>query len=273
MQLNKLWAMIAGLPGARTLWRKWPIGSIQTRVAYDVSTHAPYGFGVLSSAQLAKNLGLSGISVAEFGVAGGRGLLALEQISKEVSQALGIRIDVFGFDSGSGMPEAVDYRDLPHAWSKDFYQMDIKSLKDRLTTAQLVIGDVADTVPAWTARTDRPPIGFIAFDLDYYSSTVKALRVFGGQAEGRLPRVFCYFDDIIGPANACHNEFVGELLAIREFNDRSTEHKLCPIHLLRHLRPIPASWNDQMYVMHDFTHPLYCVNVDARKGLTMQQGL
>ena len=80
MQFNRLWAMLAAFPGARALWRRWPVGSIETRVAYDVSSHAPYAFGVLSAARLAKALGLPGISVVEFGVAGGRGLIALERM-------------------------------------------------------------------------------------------------------------------------------------------------------------------------------------------------
>ena len=37
--------------------------------------------------------------------------------------------------------------------------------------------------------------------------------------------------------------------------------KLCPIHMLRHTLPHPSAWHDQMYVLHDFHHPLYCINV------------
>ena len=118
-----------------------------------------------------------------------------------------------------------------------------------------------------------PPIGFISFDLDYYSSSISAFRVFDGPAQRRLPRVFCYFDDIIWPPHACHNEYVGELLAIREFNEVHNERKLCPIHLLRHMRLIPAPWNDQMYVMHDFAHPLYCVNLTPKGDAHTQQPL
>ncbi len=273
MPLIKLLANVVEATGVRALWRRWPVGSVETRIAFDVSTHAAYAFGVYSAAQLAKSLGLAAISVAEFGVAGGRGLLALERISREISQALAIRIDVFGFDSGSGMPEAADYRDLPHVWAKGFYTMDVDALKPRLTNAQLIIGDVAQTSSAWAARPGIAPIGFIAFDLDYYSSTVSALRVFDAPEQSRLPRVFCYFDDIIWPTYACHNEFVGELLAIREFNAANFHRKLCPFHLLRHMRLIPAGWNDQIYVLHDFAHPLYCVNITQKNNLPTQQSL
>jgi hypothetical protein len=42
------------------------------------------------------------------------------------------------------------------------------------------------------------PIGFIAFDLDYYSSTMSALKVLDAEYKYLLPRVACYFDDIVG---------------------------------------------------------------------------
>jgi hypothetical protein len=171
------------------------------------------------------------------------------------------------------MPEASDYRDLPHVWAKGFYQMDVAALQQQLTSAQLLIGDVAQTVPEWLARKDTLPLGFIAFDLDYYSSTVHAFRIFDGAADNHLPRVFCYFDDIIYPAHACHNEFVGELLAIKEFNAAHEHRKIAPIHLLRHMRLIPAPWNEQMYVMHDFGHPLYCVNITPKNISHTQQPL
>jgi len=76
-----------------------------------------------------------------------------------------------------------------------------------------------------------------------------------------LPRVYCYFDDVFWPEHACHNEYVGELAAIREFNEEHEHQKICPIHLLRHTRVHPAAWNEQMYVHHDFGHPLYTKNV------------
>jgi len=258
------------LPGVRSLWLKWPIGSVPTRLSLDIWARPHYAFGVYSAAQLAKSLGLPGISVAEFGVAGGSGLLALEKIAREISQALSYRIDVFGFDMGTGMPEASDYRDLPHVWAKGYYKMDVEGLQARLTAAHLILGDVAQTVPQWISRADLMPIGFVGFDLDYYSSTVQAFRIFDGSATTRLPRVFCYFDDMIWPERAVHNEFVGELLAIREFNEAHQDRKLSPIHLLRHTRLNPAPWNDQMYAMHDFDHPLYCVNITPKDDVHTQ---
>jgi len=43
---------------------------------------------------LASRLGLPELSVIEFGVAGGRGLVALEQLAAEIGPAVGVRIAV-----------------------------------------------------------------------------------------------------------------------------------------------------------------------------------
>ena len=203
-------------------------------------------------------------SVWSNSVAGGRGLLALESIATEVSRALGVKIAVYGFDSGSGMPAPMDYRDLPYGWGEGFYQMDQAALKASLKYATLILGDVASTVPAFLETPDLAPIGFVAFDLDYYSSTKVALQLFEDEPESRLPRVYCYFDDIRWPEIACHNEYVGELCAIREFNCEHTYMKISPIHMFSHTRPHPAPWNEQMYVLHDFQHLLYCVNITPK---------
>src|SRR5690349_6066954 len=53
-----------------------------------------YAWGVLQAAVLAKSLDHSRISVIEFGVAGGNGLVALEKISEVVSAHYAVHIDV-----------------------------------------------------------------------------------------------------------------------------------------------------------------------------------
>jgi hypothetical protein len=235
-------------------------------VLLGVGAKPMYTFGVYWAASLAKLLGIAGISVIEFGVAGGQGLLALENSAEEVEQHFGVAIDVFGFDTGRGMPAPTDYRDLPYVWGKGFYTMDVERLQARLKKARLILGDVEETLPAFLPEV-KHSIGFVSFDLDYYSSTKKAFRVWDGSPATRLPRVICYFDDIFWPMRAYHNEYLGELCAIREYNLDHSEMKLCPIHMLRHTQARPSAWHDQMYVLHDFHHPLYCVNTtppDAR---------
>lgn len=260
---QKVLDLVTGIPGVRGLWNRFPIGSVDTRVRYGIFSRPHYAYGMYSAALLARNLNIRGISVIEFGVAGGRGLLALESLALTVADYVGVRIEVAGFDSGVGMPAPVDYRDLPHVWGSGFYSMDEPKLRARLEPqTALILGDVKETVPLWLSDRARPPLGFVAFDLDYYSSTVAAFRVFEEENVNiRLPRVYCYFDDIIWPERACHNEYTGELCAIREFNEKHKYKKICPIHRLARMRVRDEIWSDQIYVLHDFRHPLYCTNV------------
>ena len=260
MNTDRILRLLTQLPGAKSLWCKYPFGSVDLRVRFGVWERPHYAYGCYHAADLARRLGLKGITVIEMGVAGGRGLLALERIAGAIAAHAGIDIDVVGFDSGDGMPAPVDYRDLPYVWNAGFYKMDQQQLKARLAKAQLCLGDISRTIPEYLTRC-RYPIGFVAFDLDYYSSTRTAFGLFdsaGGACH--LPRVYCYFDDIFWPEYACHNEYIGELLAIREFNE-SGDKKICQLNLLRHMRVHPAPWNDQIFVMHDFKHPLYCTNL------------
>lgn len=268
---DRLLARLTQIPGLQTLWNWFPVGSVTTRVRYGIFDRPHYAYGVYSAADLAKRLGLNAIQVIEFGVAGGRGLIALERIASAVERELDIQISVSGFDSGEGMPSPLDYRDLPHVWDKGFYAMDVQSLQARLRpSTELVLGDVKTSLNSWTPKA---MVGFVAFDLDYYSSTKYAFTLFDRGSEAVLPRVYCYFDDIIWPEHALHNEWVGELCAIKEFNEDHPDRKLCPIHELHHIRAHPAPWNQQMYIMHDFRHPLYGKNITARGARYNQRPL
>ena len=160
------------------LWNRFPIGSVQTRVNYGIFPYPHYAYGVYWSSVLAARLKIPRITVIEMGVAGGRGLVALERASIQIEKALGIRIDVVGFDSGEGMPAPLDYRDLPHMWGEGFYKMEPDKLRARLSRADLVLGAVRDSIPNWLQQKQQSPIGFVSFDLDYYSSTKTALADF-----------------------------------------------------------------------------------------------
>lgn len=266
---DRILTRLTRIPGVRTLWNRVPLGPVDLRVRFGVFSRPHYAYGVYHAADLAKRLGLPSISVIELGVAGGRGLLALESIAEVIGDDLGVAIHVAGFDTGHGMPHPVDYRDLPHVWGTGFYAMDEEKLRARLSPkTELVIGDVADMVGRWTTPA---PIGFVAFDLDYYSSTKAALSLFEPAEERpHLPRVYCYFDDTIEPERACHNEYTGELCAIREFNETHSSLKVCPIHMLHHTLPHRDPWSDAMYVLHDFHHPLYCKNITTRDEASTQ---
>ncbi len=268
MFIDRVLARVVRVPGVKWLWERCPVGSVATRVKFDICQRPNYAYGIYAAATLAKALRLRRLSVVEFGVAGGRGLLEMENIAQQVGAFTDISIGVFGFDSGEGMPDPVDYRDLPHVWAKGYYKMDRERLMAKLKTARLLLGDLEVTVQSFLDNPAIDPVGFVAFDLDYYSSTKKAFRLFSGASASRLPRVYCYFDDIIWPEIATHNPYVGELCAICEFNLEHSDKKICELHKLRNLRLYPAGWNDQIYV-HDFHHPLYCENIGTVRDTNM----
>lgn len=253
---------VTRLPYVRGLWKRFPIGSLDLRMKWGIlPEYPPYAYGVFFAAQLAASLGVPRISALELGVAGGRGLLALESIAAQVERHFGVGIDVVGFDTGLGMPEGNDYRDMLHVWRGGFYRMDVNALRRRLSRATLVLGDIGETAVPWLNSQGTAPIGFVAFDLDYYHSTKKAFALFEGAQETHLPRVHCYFDDIAGPEFACMNDFVGELLAIDEFNAEHRNRKICQIRNLRCARQRDEPWYPQIYAFHDFEHPQYTTNV------------
>jgi hypothetical protein len=240
----------------RAIRKRWP-GTFEQRLAWDALDRPHYAYGTYHAALQAHALGLSSLSVLEMGVAGGNGLVTLERIAETVEEVTGVTIAVYGFDAAVGMPPPVDYRDLPYVWHQGLFEMDRDALLRRLRRAHVIIGDVAETVGRFVASDTFPPIGFVASDLDYYSSTVAALALLDAPGASRLPRVYCYFDDVIGDDRELHHRYAGELLAIDEFNDAHPTKKVAPIHGLAHKRRFPAAWNDQLYVCHDFAHPLY----------------
>jgi hypothetical protein len=238
-------------------WRRWPVGSFDLRCDFDIFSRPQYAYGVQQGARLAQKLGIPAISAIEFGVAGGRGLVALEEIAQLASEATGVRVDVYGFDLAVGLPEASDYRDLSYTWRKGFFEMDVAALEARLSRARLVLGDIRETLPTFVSTHDPAPIGFVSIDLDYYTSTAAALRLFELPDENLLPRILCWFDDLVGEDHVLQNECVGELLAIEEFNAAHACTKVLPINGLVVKRPVPASWNQSMYAMHRFDHARY----------------
>ncbi len=212
-----------------------------------------YAFGLLRAALEARSLGYSSVTAIEFGVAGGNGLLALEEYAVQVTREAGIEVNVVGFDTGQGLPAPVDYRDLPHLWAEGDFDMNVEQLKRRLKSAQLVLGLVSETVSEFLTTHDvKSPIGFVSFDLDLWSSTVHAFDIFRSNAEHCLPRTWCYFDDIIGTT-----EDVGELLAIKEFNEESHGRKIRHPYMLRANVPLQPTWAEQMFQTHFFDHSRY----------------
>jgi hypothetical protein len=97
----------------------------------------------------------------------------------------------------------------------------------------------------------------VLFDLDYYSSTADSFALFKNAPETRLPRVYCYFDDIASGGLRANNINVGVLRAIEEFNETDPARQIAKVSGLSTSRRIPSSWNDQVFVFHDFKHSKY----------------
>jgi hypothetical protein len=231
-------------------------GSFRARESFELINRPHYAWGVLDAADSAAKAGLPGVLALEFGVAAGAGLLNMAGIAERVSKVTGVDVRVVGFDTGRGMPPPVDYRDHPDDYFTGDFEMDVDRLRAALPgRASLVIGDIADTVRAFVAAVDpRCPIGFVALDVDYWSSTVAALTIFEHSEPQRyLPRTPLYLDDI---TFANHNRWCGELLAVEEFNERNEWRKIERYRFLAHERLFRRSmWIDQIYNLHVLDHP------------------
>ena len=218
-----------------------------------------YAWGVAMAAAQAKALGHGDVSVLEFGVAGGRGLLAMQDIAAEISRRFQVRVHVAGFDTGTGLPAVGDPRDLPQLYSGGNYAMEQQALQEKLdhATTSLVIGPIRETLGRFLA-TAPAVIGFVSVDVDLYSSTVDALSVFRGTAAIThcLPRVVVYLDDSMG---LTFGDLTGERLAVAEYNAQSAPHRgIFPVYGLRYHIGWPhsrAQWPDMMYWAHFLDHP------------------
>jgi hypothetical protein len=232
---------------------------LETKIALDLYPRPNYAYGVYRAATQSRALGIPAVTALELGVGRGEGLLALEAVAEDVEAYTRVRIGTFGFDLGEGLPAPRDYRDLPYLYEPGYYRMDPALLRARLRRSELVLGDVAETLPAFLGHA-TPPIGFVAFDLDYYTSTAAALQIFAGNCEHFLPRVLCYFDDIANE-QALQTEHTGALLAVSEFNAQHPRIQIDRITGFEYSRVIRDVWNIKMYVCHFFDHPLYNTHI------------
>lgn len=230
-------------------------GSVRQKIAYDLIPRHPYAFCIQAAADVARKYGIPKLTLLEFGVASGGGLLNLCMIAAKVTRETGVAFEIVGFDSGTGMPPPRDYRDHPEKYfTGDFPVVDKDLLLARLpANARIIYGDIETTLPTFKEQTSAP-IGFISIDVDYYWSSRQALEVLRFEPHQYLPQVYAYFDDV---QDIDDNEFCGELYAIKEFNaDISHPYRrLAPANFLNELRIFKrAVWHKQIYLAHIFDH-------------------
>ena len=255
----------------KKLIRNLPFIKSKTLVTLNATERPHYAYCIYNAAILAKKLGYKSFSIIEFGVAGGNGIYFLEKFCKKVKLELNIEIEIYGFDLKDGLSNPKGYKDLAYWFHSGFYSMNEPKLKNILNNAKLILGDVKDTVKKFFSDYNPAPIGVILNDLDYYSSTRDSFDIFNDLDSKYLPRIFCYFDDIIGTENEMYNIFTGELLAIDEFNKKNESKKIALNQNL--VAKSNESWRYQIYYYHNFTHPKYNTFIHENEQINLNKQL
>lgn len=230
-------------------------GGLRAKTAFDLLVRQQHAYGLLKAADEARGRGIGRLTVVELGVAAGAGLLNLCALSARVTEETGVGFHVVGFDTGRGMPPPTDYRDHPELYKEGWFPMDQEALKRALpANAEVRLGPLRETIEPFVEEMDASaPLGFATLDVDFYSSSKDALRLFEGRPDAYLPYVTVYVDDL---ALATHTPYAGELLAIREFNQEHELRKLDRDWNLRHTRVFKhTEWLAHMFKLQVLDHP------------------
>lgn len=243
-------------------------GNLRQKISFDLIIRQQHAYALLDLADHAKSLGYKKATVIEFGVAAGAGLLNLQKLAQQVTKSTGISFNLYGFDTGTGMPQPQSYKDHPELYQTGDFPMDFSLLSSKLEKdTKLILGPLSETIRTFSLNDfTAAPIGFISVDVDYYSSTVDALKVLELRPENFLPRVIVYLDDLEDPS---HNSYCGQQAAIAEF---TTQHPLRPIEkhpFFRSYRIFKnARWIDHIYHCHILDHKIRNL-LDSGRGKTI----
>lgn len=230
-------------------------GSLRTKIEFDLVLRQYHAYALLEAADLAKRHNKSEVTVIEFGVANGAGLSNIQEISKRITKSTGISFKIFGFDTGAGMPPPISYKDHPDLYREGDFPMDFNKLQESLDdNTKLIIGKIEETLPIFMKNNfEDSPIAFISIDVDYYSSTVEALKILEMSMDKYLPRVLIYLDDL---QDKSHNSWCGELAAVTEFSSSHEYRKIERHTFLRGYRIFKnARWIDHIFTAHILDHP------------------
>ena len=83
-------------------------GSYRKKIDFDLIIRQQYAYSILKAADYAKEMAIKTISLIEFGVASGAGLINMAKIAEMIGKETGINFKIYGFDTGKGMPPAID---------------------------------------------------------------------------------------------------------------------------------------------------------------------
>jgi len=228
----------------------WLFGSYRMKCDFDLILRPQHAFSLYKAADLATRENKKKVTVIEFGVASGAGLCNIQNIAKKITKDTGIEFDIYGFDTGEGMPLPKSYKDHPDLYHQGDYPMNFDLLQSALNpNTKLIIGNVDETLPEFLKNNfEDCPIAFVSIDLDFYSSTVDALKILEKDANQYLPQVIIYLDDLQYDS---HNSWCGELAAANEFTESHEFRKIERHTFLRSYRVFQrARWINHIFFAH-----------------------
>ena len=126
------------------------------------------------------------------------------------------------------------------------------------------MGDVKETVPKFLEEKhlDEAPLGFIIFDLGFYTSAKDAINLLKSKSNRYLPRTIIYSDN-----NYFVLENEADKLAFAEFNNKKGK-TISPIGELA--EQLSISWNKwiflgkRMFILSDLKHEKYNINYEQK---------
>lgn len=212
-----------------------------------------YAFGLFYSAAYASQLGYKKISVIEFGCWECEGLLDLEHFADEIEKIFKIKIEIYGFEGGEGMPEPKDFKDRLYQFSAGEMKLSNDSYLKKLKKSRVILGNFSKTVPNFIKENKFAPLAATFNDADYFFSTKDSLEILN--QENKLPKVFLYFDDLnFSSSNT------GELGAINEYNSFNYSKIEAIPELAETMSMYWKKWGflaKRFFLHHDFNHKKY----------------
>jgi hypothetical protein len=87
------------------------IGTMRQKEKYELLHRKHFAYGLLKAADVARYFGHQRVTVCEFGVAHGAGLLNICLLVEHIGPEVGVKFDVFGFDTGTGLTSVIGHKD------------------------------------------------------------------------------------------------------------------------------------------------------------------
>jgi hypothetical protein len=147
----------------------------EDRVAIGAVDRQTYIYCIFQKDKLDSLLDYKKVSIIELGCGGAMASSIRKNTSSKTERIYEVRIELYGFDTGSGLPKPREYRDIPHHFKDSLYKVDIDAVQRKLKLAKFVIGDVKDAQRFLNniiqRRLDRLQ------GLDYYSSTFDSFTI------------------------------------------------------------------------------------------------